>query len=183
MDIVYLGEFQMDVAHLQPENPEYVRLKTQLIEMSDDGERYSEVSSESGLQMLRIIDPRFVLDPRFVYRVTSESAGTYRVEYDLSRLDEVLRLPNGFLERMRSYQQIRRSATVIAEGYTLREMIQYNLPPSSSVLRTMFRYWGYGFGKWRTDPSKFNFALYEMLYGPSARAPMTVKPNAELTFS
>ncbi|MEM2088960.1 MAG: hypothetical protein QXF52_09895 [Thermoproteota archaeon] len=126
IEIEYRPEnLEMKLMRLKPDLPPYVHFKSDKILISNDGKDYSEVGPEIGFQILRLFDPRILLDPhvsRIINIRTNHDRKEITIEYDLSRISEIFNFPPYFMEEMEKQGRLKMSAICVIQGRKLLEM-------------------------------------------------------------
>ncbi len=138
--IEYRKDLEMKLGGLHPDNPPFVWFASDKISISEDGEEYKQVGYEYGLQVLRLLDPRVILDPRFKVRIVRLAPNGMILEYDLLRMSDFLKFPIEFVKRMASFGELRRHAILSTEGNVLKAITQRNLPPSNEEITLVLSY-------------------------------------------
>lgn len=149
--IEYFPPLEMRVSGLEPEYPPYVRFKNGLIKISLDKEKWERIEPDSGIQILRLLDPRVLLTPArpsilkvAEYFRTDEEfgfVGVYDIEY-LNKVEKLkLQLPKEIISWIVEKGQKSRLVTLLLRrDYLIDKMTQNDLPPSTEVVTLTFQY-------------------------------------------
>jgi len=152
--IEYFPPLEMQVSGLEPEYPPYVRFTNGLIKISYDKEKWEKIEPDSGIQILRLLDPRVLLTPArppildmAKFFKTLEEFG-FVGEYDIEYLNKVerlkLQLPKELVSWVVEKGQKRRLVTLLLRrDYLIDKMTQNDLPPSTEVVTLTFQYKNY----------------------------------------
>lgn len=149
--IEYLPPSEMKVHGLEPEYPPHVWFENATIKISHDEREWRSVVPESGIQILRLLDPRVLLVPirppvlKVIEALKTEKEFGFLGRYDLIYLNKVakpeLKLPKEIIEWMAENDQKERSVRLLLrEDYLIDKMVQDDLPPSSDEVTLSFRY-------------------------------------------
>lgn len=149
--IEYIPPSEMKVHGLEPEYPPHVWFKNAIIKISHDGREWQSVGPESGMQILRLLDPRVLLTParppvlKVIEPLETEGEFGFLGRYDLIYLNEVakpeLKLPEEIIKWMVKNDQKERSVKLFfREDYLISKMIQNELPPSTDEVTLTFKY-------------------------------------------
>lgn len=149
--IEYVPPLEMKVDGLEPEYPPHVWFKNAAIMISHDGREWQSVGPNSGIQVLRLLDPRVLLTPamppilKVIEHFKTEREFGFVGKYDLSYLNKVgepkLELPKELIAWMAENDQEERSVKLfLREDYLINNMIQDDLPPSPDEVTLTFKY-------------------------------------------